>query len=135
MDAFLSIIVTIGFIWFVVKAIINSNRDNYSYSQNTHPQRTSERTERMDDYASLLKTKEWERKRDEIIERNNHECQWCHSKGTPKNPLQVHHKYYIIKHGHFIRPWDYPDKALITLCRRCHEFAHSKRKPPIYYRK
>jgi len=84
-------------------------------------------------YNEVLNDKRWVAKRAQIINRDGHECQWCHTHGTKKNPLQVHHKWYKMKNGNFIDPWDYPDSCYITLCKNCHEFAHKKRKPPIHY--
>jgi len=37
--------------------------------------------------------------------------------------LEVHHKYY---NRDFETPWDYPDDALITLCRKCHKDVHHR---------
>ena len=85
-------------------------------------------------YLEILDDPRWEQKREEILKRDNHECQWCHKTTTYKNPLQIHHKYYIMHNGKFRQPWDYPDKALITLCKNCHEFAHKNRKPPVIFK-
>ena len=115
----------IGFAMFVIGLI-------FLISMATKP---SDHRNDNSEYQKLLKTEEWSCKRDHILERDGHECQWCHRKSTPKNPLQVHHKYYIMRRGRFVEPWDYPDSALITLCRNCHEFAHKTRKPPIFYKK
>jgi 5-methylcytosine-specific restriction endonuclease McrA len=35
--------------------------------------------------------------------------------------LNVHHVYYLENRD----AWDYPDSALITLCRPCHEEQHA----------
>lgn len=68
-------------------------------------------------YGQLLSTPEWNFKRQEILERDNHQCQRCGA--TAK--LQVHHRYYIAPR----LPWNYPDFALITLCDSCHEAEHT----------
>jgi hypothetical protein len=67
-------------------------------------------------YKQQLQTKEWKAKRLEILERDGHKCTVCES--TEK--LQVHHLYYRKTK----KAWEYPNKALITLCRTCHEEEH-----------
>lgn len=64
-------------------------------------------------YSELLKDPRWQRKRLEIMERDNWTCQKC---GDKENTLHVHHKYYYPDN----LPWDYPDYILITLCEECH---------------
>lgn len=67
-------------------------------------------------YKQQLQTKEWKAKRLEILERDGHKCTVCES--TEK--LQVHHLYYRKTK----KAWEYPDKALTTLCKSCHEDEH-----------
>lgn len=42
--------------------------------------------------------------------------------------LNIHHKYYVL--GKY--PWDYPNDALITLCKGCHQIAHESL-IPVYH--
>ncbi len=42
--------------------------------------------------------------------------------------LHVHHKYYI----HNQLPWEYLDKAIITICHDCHFAIHATKKIPVY---
>ena len=80
-----------------------------------------ENNKRKKCYRNLLNDDRWKDKRKEILERDNHRCCWC---GSSEN-LQVHHKYYEkYPNGSFVDPWDYPNNALITLCKGCHEKAH-----------
>ena len=67
-------------------------------------------------YSEQLNTPEWQSKRLEIFERDNHECQKCFNKGS----LHVHHKQYSKNR----MSWEYEDKHLITLCKDCHEYIH-----------
>ena len=67
-------------------------------------------------YEEQLKTDEWREKRNAIIYRDMGMCQHCM---TSKN-LDVHHKYYL--EGK--KAWEYPDAALLTLCRSCHSNFH-----------
>lgn len=84
------------------------------------------------EYDKLLKRKEWQKKRLKILKRDNFECRYCRYKGK----LNVHHKYYCkYPNEELVKPWDYPDDALITLCERCHKKVHERNKIKYYYRK
>lgn len=67
-------------------------------------------------YHEFLQSDYWKYVRAQIIERDNNCCQEC---GTKYN-LQVHHLTYE-NHGY---EHEHPED-LITLCRGCHEEAHS----------
>ncbi len=83
-------------------------------------------------YYDDLNDERWNRKREKILKRDGYKCRWCGS----IDDLQVHHKYYNkYPDGSRVRAWDYPDDALIVLCRDCHEKYHSKYKNKSYYRK
>lgn len=71
----------------------------------------------MGNYSEKLKNPKWQRKRLEIMQRDNFECHIC---GNSKETLNVHHLYY--DKGKDV--WDYPNEALITLCESCHESMH-----------
>lgn len=60
---------------------------------------------------------EWLDKRKEILLRDGYKCFLC--KATIH--LQVHHKYYLKDK----EIWDYPNTALMTLCKDCHEKLHN----------
>lgn len=74
-------------------------------------------------YEEQLQTPEWKSKRQEIIYRDLGLCNRCL---TSKN-LVVHHKYYI--DGRMA--WEYPNGALITLCKSCHDIEHSVKAIPV----
>lgn len=109
-----------------------------SYSQESNRKTTinhikTKNTTDLDNstYDRLLQSNNWKITRERILNRDNHKCQWC---GKSYN-LNVHHKYYSkYPNGKLVYPWNYPDNALITLCKDCHTKAHRK---PIktYYRK
>lgn len=83
-------------------------------------------------YDSLLKTNEWRNKREKILYRDGYKCRWCGSMFD----LNVHHKYYsAYPNGVLVKPWNYPDDALITLCKDCHKKAHQNKKIKTYHRK
>lgn len=65
-------------------------------------------------YAELLKDPRWQKKRLEVMQRDNFTCQHC---GAQDKELQVHH---LIYHKDY-KPWEYQSDELITLCRKCHE--------------
>ena len=65
-------------------------------------------------YFEKLKDPRWQKKRLEIMERDEFKCSHC---GDDEKTLNVHHKFY--RKG--ANPWDYPDDALMTLCEPCHE--------------
>lgn len=64
-------------------------------------------------YWELLRRPEWQRKRLEMMDAANFECEHC---GEKEKTLNVHHKYYTKG----AEPWDYPDNALVCLCEDCH---------------
>src|SRR6266576_1606054 len=65
-------------------------------------------------YSDKLKDPRWQKRRLEILHRDNFECRKCESKTTT---LHVHHKSY--EKG--TQPWEYEDQDLITLCKDCHD--------------
>lgn len=65
-------------------------------------------------YAEKLKDPRWQKKRLEILSRDDFMCQKCQDK---ESTLHVHHRYY--ESG--VEPWDYEDHTLVTLCWDCHE--------------
>ena len=68
-------------------------------------------------YFEQLKTKDWKRKRVEILIRDRATCKACGEIST--NP-HIHHKEYLSG----LLAWEYPDELLITLCNACHYKVH-----------
>ncbi len=64
-------------------------------------------------YSENLKDPRWQRKRLEILQRDNFTCQLCKDSETT---LHIHHKKYFNK----TNPWDYENGFLTTLCHHCH---------------
>ena len=65
-------------------------------------------------YAEKLRDPRWQKKRLEIMQRDQFTCQHCQDKtGT----LNVHHAVYVKG----CEPWEYPTYMLITVCEPCHE--------------
>lgn len=65
-------------------------------------------------YLDKLKSPQWQRKRCEVLMRDNFTCAQCRS--TDKQ-LHVHHLSY--EYGK--DPWDYPLENFETLCAECHK--------------
>lgn len=66
------------------------------------------------EYAAKLRDPRWQRKRLEILERDQFCCRWCDSS---EKELHVHHNFYISG----LEPWDYEQEALTTVCKDCHK--------------
>ena len=64
-------------------------------------------------YAEKLKDPRWQRKRLEVMGRDNFTCLDC---GSTDNQLQVHHCLY--EKG---EPWETSNEFLMTLCMDCHK--------------
>jgi hypothetical protein len=64
-------------------------------------------------YKEQLDRPEWQKKRLEILDRDNWTCQHCDS---TTEQLHVHHRYYVSGR----MAWEYPGIALQTLCKHCH---------------
>ena len=65
-------------------------------------------------YSEKLNDPRWQKKRLEIMQRDDFTCIACHTK---TDTLNVHHFYYKPK----CNPWDYESETLITLCEKCHK--------------
>jgi 5-methylcytosine-specific restriction endonuclease McrA len=76
-------------------------------------------------YLEKLKDPRWQKMRLKVLERDEFRCQLC---WNDKLTLHVHHKYYV--NGK--QPFDYPLKALLTLCEKCHSIIHPKNESVEY---
>jgi hypothetical protein len=64
-------------------------------------------------YQEKLKSPKWQKKRLEILNRDNFTCCAC---GDTETELHVHHLKYVGE------PYDAPNKSLQTLCKYCHQY-------------
>jgi len=78
----------------------------------------------MDYYKKLLDPR-WQKKRLEILQRDNFTCLICKS---TTDTFHIHHEAY--KND----PWDIDNKYLKTLCFRCHDVIELCKKKKIKYR-
>jgi hypothetical protein len=76
-------------------------------------------------YAEKLKDPRWQRKRLEILERDDFTCQLCNDKTST---LHIHH------HEYSHNPWDIENEKLITYCEHCHYFIEYT-KSMVFYNK
>lgn len=72
-------------------------------------------------YAEKLRDPRWQRKRLEILQRDDFTCRYC---GSKDETLHVHHLQYQWGKD----PWDYHSGHLLTLCATCHETESAMRK-------
>lgn len=70
-------------------------------------------------YSEKLKNPKWQKKRLEILNRDNFTCIKC---GDKETTLQIHHfKYYG-------EPWEAKNEDLITVCKHCHYILEDSKK-------
>lgn len=65
-------------------------------------------------YSKKLTSPYWQRRRLEIMQRDEFACRFC---GDKTEELHIHHTLYIAGK----EPWEYDEKYLITVCHACHE--------------
>jgi len=75
-------------------------------------------------YAEKLRHPNWQRKRLDILGRDDFRCQAC---GCREITLHVHHLSYI--RGR--EPWEYDDDNFQTLCQYCHRITETIKDPLI----
>mgnify|MGYP001454581542 CR=1 FL=1 len=68
-------------------------------------------------YLEKLKDPRWQKKRLEILNRDNWRCRACEA---DDEELHVHHISYITDD-----PWDEDNDNLVTLCSECHKTWHT----------
>lgn len=67
---------------------------------------------RRDSYMEKLRDPRWQKRRLEILSRDEFRCRIC---GAEQATLNVHHIEYTAA-----EPWDEPPENLVTLCEHCH---------------
>lgn len=71
-------------------------------------------------YGEQLKDPRWQKRRLEIMQRDNFTCQKCGNGLNDGVSLNVHHLVY-----RKCQPWEYLDYELVTLCENCHHETHN----------
>lgn len=119
------LIILLPFIWLYKK---ENGRVRSIHPMSIHFP-TIEIEDEQQTYSDLLRKDEWKSKREELLLECDSQCQWCKS----TNNLQVHHKYYVMyPNGQKVMPWDYPNKAFMVLCDKCHKKYHEKYNVKVY---
>lgn len=76
--------------------------------------------------ALFYNSGEWKQKRQDIIERDNNECQWCKNEGrvtaAADSSLEVDHINELEEHPELALD----DDNLRTLCKDCHNKRHGR---------
>lgn len=67
----------------------------------------------MTSYAELLKDPRWQKKKAEVLERADYECESC---GDKTKTLHAHHRHYEFGK----EPWEYMPDDYLCLCEDCH---------------
>lgn len=70
-------------------------------------------------YQQLLLDPRWQRRRLEVMGRNDFTCESC---SDSESTLNVHH----VRYQRGVKPWEYKDEELLCLCQPCHEERHDK---------
>jgi len=71
-------------------------------------------TKAKSEYWELLRDPRWQKKRLEVMQRDEFSCSYC---GSSNKTLNVHHTYYEKGNA----PWEYPTESLHCLCEGCHD--------------
>jgi hypothetical protein len=72
-------------------------------------------------YKEQLAHPLWQKKRLQILERDNFTCKVCLDTETQ---LHIHHKEY----KKYKKAWEYPDDNFISLCKDCHKITEEYKK-------
>lgn len=83
---------------------------------NTHAQK---KASTGNSFSEQYNHPKWQKKRLEILKRDEFKCCRC---GDSEHQLQIHHLYY----DKGSKVWEYPDRALVTLCDECHNDLHNE---------
>lgn len=66
-------------------------------------------------YSEKLRSPKWQKRRLEILSRDNFTCKLC---GDEETELHIHHEKYVGE------PWEAPVEFLKTACKDCHSISH-----------
>lgn len=71
-------------------------------------------------YADYLKSDKWRRIAKQRLEIDHYTCQSCGCRGTPGNPVEIHHLSYKYLYHEENRVY----QDLVSVCRICHKNLH-----------
>ena len=75
------------------------------------------------EYRKLLQNPKWQKKRLEILQRDNFSCVVCGNGIDTDTQVHVHHLSY----GKGCMPWEYDNSNFVTLCEQCHSDVHNNK--------
>jgi hypothetical protein len=75
-------------------------------------------------YKEKLLDPRWQKRRLQLMEKDNFTCQWC---GEKEKTLHIHHYCYRQSRN----PWESEDHEMTTLCCDCHSFEHLEGVPKV----
>ena len=75
------------------------------------------------EYKKLLLNPKWQKKRLEILQRDNFSCVVCGNGIDTDTQVHVHHLSY----GKGCMPWEYDNSNFVTLCEQCHSDVHNNK--------
>jgi 5-methylcytosine-specific restriction endonuclease McrA len=70
-------------------------------------------------YSEQIKSPKWQKKRLEVLKRDQFRCLMC---GDSETELHVHHLYY----DRDLKVHEYDMEAYVSLCKPCHAIAHKE---------
>lgn len=73
------------------------------------------------EYSEYLKNPKWQKKRLEILSRDNFSCVVCGNGIDTDTQVHVHHLSYRKD----CMPWEYDINDMRVLCRTCHQRIHN----------
>lgn len=74
-----------------------------------------------EEYRNYLQSDKWKAIARQRMKIDKYECVNCGSRGTPTNPLEVHHLSYKFLYNEETRIY----QDLVTLCHCCHKGLHN----------
>ncbi len=79
-------------------------------------------TKGQKEYLAKLRDPRWQKRRNDVLIRDEYTCQMCGANESHGRNLQVHHAFYSKR---FEFPWEYPIETLYTMCEKCHPAAET----------
>ena len=106
-------------VWMDKKEWLKNQKENEEIKKRLTKSKNKKKAvpTRKELYYQQLEHPLWLKKRNVILERDNHQCVLCGS----SSELQVHHTRY----SEGKKAWEYPNAVLVTLCNECHQKVHS----------
>ena len=73
----------------------------------------------------------WQRKRDEVLRHDKHECQHCKQRGRYRRAQMIHQGQALKKRPDLaLDTWVDGVRQLVSLCNKCHEEVHGAAHAP-----